>query len=265
MLGGRHLAQVDTVAGLVLRPRPGATEVRLQARVGVPNVRVVEQRAAGQVDDAVAAESRGADGDVLAPDARDGLTALVHEKLVHLEHRRAGLQGQRLLEVEGKADGADRAANAHLVGGIVDDPAVPRRHAGLGVQAKVGAPVGGRKAAGGEYRLPAALVEVHPQAQRRPGRGDELRWVAHPPGRAPEKVDVGRLVDQLEDVGALVGKHYDAQQLVLHHHGLQPAVGPRVGDAAPVVAFVLIVHRRPSPRLRQCSAPAPPAQAPTAM
>ena len=179
-------------AVIVLGPRPGATKVRLQARVVSPMSGWLSSVPPGRsmmlsplrVGAPMAMCSPQTHGMVSGPRSRGTRPPRASAS------RTSGSASSRSRR---KPDGADRAADAHLVRGVVDDPAVPRRHAGLGVQAKVGAPVGGRKAAGGEYRLPPALVEVHPQAQRRPGRGDELRWVAHPPGRAPEKVDVGRL------------------------------------------------------------------------
>ena len=203
---------------------------------------VVQQAASRQIDHAVAAEEGRPDGDVLPPDAVDRLLPLVGQRLLDGQHGRARLQGQGLLEEEGRPVGADPAAEADPVRGVLDDDGVPRHGVDLGVDAEVGPPVVGRVASARKDRLPPSLVHVHPDGRRIGGGGHELGRVADAPRRAPHEVDVGGLVDELIDVGALVDQHDDAEQLVLQNGGLQPAVAPGVRDAAAVVPLCLVVH-----------------------
>ena len=224
-----------------LRPGPGALVSRLQAALGAAALGV-EEASSRQIDDAVAAEEGRPDGDVLPPDAVDRLLALVGQLLLDGQHGGARLQGQGLLEEEGRPVGADRAAEADSVRGVLGDDGVPGHGVDLGVGAEVGAPIAAVAAAAGKDRLPPSLVDVHPHELRRRGGTHEPGGVSHPHRRAPHEVDVGGLVDELADVGALVDQDDDAEQLVLQDGGLQPAVAPGVGDAAAVAPLHLVVH-----------------------
>src|SRR5204862_8292960 len=139
---------------------------------------------------------------------------LVLEPLLDEERGTVAADRHSPREAERRAVEARLDLDRHLLRGVLDHARLARKERELAVQALRRAeewvlrPAGRR-----QYLLPAAVVVVVERPLRLGVRRDER--LPQRDRRVPERVEIARLVDELEHVTALVDEHAGAEDVVL--------------------------------------------------